>query len=402
MLATVCGPKSKTLKAAQAASPNSDLKPLDESEIDILAERFEIGGRVHFGHFLQFFREMSHPANNKNMSYKAVDGSVQTRSSRPKPSVGISPFRMSSEWAALKAEAVKEKESEMIRSRKERESICSEDKEKEMFQTEMNAIDDRLSILSADNKSGKAPNKGFGIGIADDGKTPPRQRAVDEQIQRNKDMFPENFAESKVMLPKSLKFDSKNPSAMSSPDSKVAFNLSPNSKLGPDYSQNNGSCQKSVRSVLGQYEEVMADNEQAMSRESDSKSSLKGGRNSTGSPGQQRLNDFSSEFDGKNNRKNGNRNRLGELDVQGMSESKDVRNNSGYKNLPENIPGNRKSWGQSLGMFSNKNPKNDDVEEDTLKRPQRALSPVGRGRGVTRLLSWGKKSTNDGSSPVAL
>ena len=439
MLTTVCGEKSKILKAAQSSSQYSELKPLETSEIDILAERFEIGGRVHFGHFLQFFREMSQSTSSRPMSYKAVDGSVQTRSSRPKPNVGISPFRMSSEWAALKADAVKEKEMEMSRRDKEyelnrkereRESFTSDDKEKEMFKTEMNAIDDRLSLLSADNKSGKGINKG--IGYADEGRGDktgartslgvggaPRVMGVQENIQRNKEMFPENFAESKVMLSpsKPFKFDSKGSSMSSpisrSPDSKVAFNLGGNNTDLGDNARNNGSGQKPVRSILGQYEEVMADNEQAISKESDSKNRMKDGRNRTGSgsgsgsPGQHRLTDLGSENDVKNSRKSGNRNGLGESDAQGSSESKEIRNNNAnHKNLPENIPGNRKSWGQSLGMFAKKNPRNDndDVEEvDTLKRPQRAMSPLpAKGRGVTRLLSWGKRTSNDGSSPVAL
>jgi hypothetical protein len=423
MLTTVCGAKSKTLKAARASSQYSELKPLETSEIDILAERFEIGGRVHFGHFLQFFREMSHPTSNRPMSYKAVDGSVQTRSSRPKPSVGISPFRMSSEWAALKADAVKEKEMEMsrkekeyelMRKEKERESFSSDDKEKEMFRTEMNAIDDRLSLLSADKKSGKGTNKG--IGFAEEGRGDkigarrtslgvggtPRQNGGEEN----------NFAESKVMLSpsKPAKFDSKGSSMSSpinrSPDSKVAFNLGGNN-TDLDDTRSNGSGQKSVRSVLGQYEEVMAENEQNISRESDSKNRMKDGRNrsGSGSPGQQRLADLGGEVDSKNSRKSGNRNGLGELDT---SESKEIRNNNAdYKNLPENIPGNRRSWGQSLG-FGKKNPRTDhhDIEnngDDTLKRPQPTMSPLpARGRGVTRLLSWGKRTSNDGSSPVAL
>ena len=50
-----CGIKSKTLKKSQARTSNLELVPMTDDDIEMLTERFEIGGRVHYGHFLQFF-----------------------------------------------------------------------------------------------------------------------------------------------------------------------------------------------------------------------------------------------------------------------------------------------------------------------------------------------------------
>jgi hypothetical protein len=106
----VCGVHTKSTTLIKAMKSKDDVKLLTKQEIDILAERFEIGGRVHYGHFIQFFKEMNNSKSfNRTKSYKAVDGSVQSRSTRPKQSVGLSPFRMSSEWASLKEEVFKNK-----------------------------------------------------------------------------------------------------------------------------------------------------------------------------------------------------------------------------------------------------------------------------------------------------
>ena len=110
VLESVCGVNTKSTILIKAIKANNDVKLLTKQEIDILAERFEIGGRVHYGHFIQFFKEMNNQKSfNRMKSYKAVDGSVQTRSTRPKQSVGLSPFRMSSEWASLKEDVLKNK-----------------------------------------------------------------------------------------------------------------------------------------------------------------------------------------------------------------------------------------------------------------------------------------------------
>ena len=106
----MCGVNTKSIILIKAIKANNDVKLLTKQEIDILAERFEIGGRVHYGHFIHFFKEMNNQKSfNRMKSYKAVDGSVQTRSTRPKQSVGLSPFRMSSEWASLKEDVLKNK-----------------------------------------------------------------------------------------------------------------------------------------------------------------------------------------------------------------------------------------------------------------------------------------------------
>ena len=85
-------------------NPKSEIKPISQQEIEILAEKFEIGDRVHYGHFLQFFREISTPLNystkggsgqgsvkgsvkGRGRSYTAVDGSVQFQNKNRKKTI---------------------------------------------------------------------------------------------------------------------------------------------------------------------------------------------------------------------------------------------------------------------------------------------------------------------------
>ena len=96
----------------------SQIQPLTKDDVDLVAERFEIGGRVHFGHFLQFFGELGTAAsmvggplsprptnggaNNTGNSSRSIGKSGSTR---PVVPLGASPFRVSSEWNKLKTSA---------------------------------------------------------------------------------------------------------------------------------------------------------------------------------------------------------------------------------------------------------------------------------------------------------
>jgi hypothetical protein len=52
ILHDICGRKSKLLKKILKDKPNSDILPLTDDDIDLLAERFEIGKYVYISHNL--------------------------------------------------------------------------------------------------------------------------------------------------------------------------------------------------------------------------------------------------------------------------------------------------------------------------------------------------------------
>jgi hypothetical protein len=128
-LLKVCGSTSDILKKFVTQSNEKAIvdlvKPLSSDDIDMVSERFEIGGRVHFGHFLQFFNELV-KANNRTItdrdgtsdlhspvymtpggpfSPKGSGQSLRASGSRPVVPMAASPFRSSSEWKNLKHSA---------------------------------------------------------------------------------------------------------------------------------------------------------------------------------------------------------------------------------------------------------------------------------------------------------
>ena len=155
----MCGVHTKSTTLIKATKSNNDVKLLTKQEIDILAERFEIGGRVHYGHFIQFFKEMINSKSfNRTKSYKAVDGSVQSRSIRPKHSVGLSPFRMSSEWASLKEDVLKNKTYKLNDNSRPLDSVSERGKSTYRDQSSMDIRNSnskgRINILSEDDDDG--------------------------------------------------------------------------------------------------------------------------------------------------------------------------------------------------------------------------------------------------------
>ncbi len=78
----MCSSQSEDL--AKLAAVGSSVEPLGSGDIDLLAERFEVGGRVDYLQFLSFFRDA---------------GNLKTATSC------ASPFRYSSDWSNLKKTA---------------------------------------------------------------------------------------------------------------------------------------------------------------------------------------------------------------------------------------------------------------------------------------------------------
>eukprot|EP01039_Chlorochromonas_danica_P003951 gene3952-4323_t len=73
--------------------------PLDHSDIDLLTERFELNGLVHYGHFLAFFEELYGrlATTRKSHSFQHL----------PTHLLGTSPFRQSVDWVAIRQESMR-------------------------------------------------------------------------------------------------------------------------------------------------------------------------------------------------------------------------------------------------------------------------------------------------------
>ena len=82
--------------------PPHEVEPLDSDDIDMLAERFEVGGLVHWGHFIQFFKETYATIRRHNGQGKHQLRLPATISAAQ----AASPFRISSEWTHLKANSL--------------------------------------------------------------------------------------------------------------------------------------------------------------------------------------------------------------------------------------------------------------------------------------------------------
>ena len=461
----MCGVKSKVLRAFLSTTPNSQLQPLQQDEVEMLAERFEIGGRVHYGHFLHIFREMKELGqknNRKAKSYKAIDGSVQMQSARSRPSVGISPFRMSSEWAALKAEAVKGNEMDKRREKErgkesEKERIRDIKKSKNSSDTPNN----QLSLLNADSKSDKPPRRDtsdrtLGADSRNLGGGSGPNSARSDRDDKSEDMggsggrpSPGSGGQMRSMMDDG---NAKQTSGNTTfPESKVV------------YSGTNTPPPKPVRSVLGQYEANMAsagktdkmdgrgndddDDKAGSEHKSDyldsSKSSSKSRKNdrsnTSANKNQRSNNDSGRELDtgrdrhfsmynpnksstrsrSKGRRYNNNSNNNNDDDNENDNEnenddykddgtnhpnSHNARNDEGNvtpENIPQNVPGNRMSWGKSLfGRRKSKGPEDPSVKRGSLTVPHPAHSPVEK---ATRFMpTWMRSGDSGSSSPVAL
>lgn len=71
------------------------IQPINMDEATFIAERFELGGFVHYGHFIQYFNEASLATVARKRNALAV----------PPSTVSASPFYRSSEWRNLKQTA---------------------------------------------------------------------------------------------------------------------------------------------------------------------------------------------------------------------------------------------------------------------------------------------------------
>ena len=322
ILLSACGSKSKTLKASLSHTPNEEVQPLTLEDVDMLSERFEIGGRIHYGHFLQYFREIAAPTlksgKGTGRSYTAADGSLQVPSGRPIPTVGISPFRMSSEWAALKAEAVR-----------------NYSEEREQYSNEMSAIDSRLLLLNSESDSKYTGDKSSKVDFTDRNMKSGKGNKEDksDRMDSSRHAVEDSRKLPPVMPSAANKADSKNnkpalPDGKDSSfnDSKISKNDNKDNKVDKmetKSEKNDRSASgapkspppKPIRSHLGQYEGVLSDlkreeekenrengvpqngvNQNGVNGQNDVKNGNNNG-NSSGSPNSQNRSDFGTELD---------------------------------------------------------------------------------------------------------
>lgn len=73
------------------------IEPLNDVDVDLLSERFELGGYVHYGHFLAYFSEL----------HSALSLTKRKHVTLPPPASNTaSPFLVSSEWENLRSSAL--------------------------------------------------------------------------------------------------------------------------------------------------------------------------------------------------------------------------------------------------------------------------------------------------------
>jgi hypothetical protein len=91
-----------SVKSAEEASseptkppPLPVIEPLNDADVDMLAERFELSGFVHYGQFIQYFNELHGAISLSRRKHVALPSAT--------------PFAISSEWQKLRASAVLQK-----------------------------------------------------------------------------------------------------------------------------------------------------------------------------------------------------------------------------------------------------------------------------------------------------
>lgn len=90
-------PKAKPV-AGEKEEP-LEIEPLEVSDIDLITERFELDGSVHYGHFLAFFSDI----HSRLVSRKVKDFVCL-----PESLLGTTPFRYSTEWATIRQSSVRQ------------------------------------------------------------------------------------------------------------------------------------------------------------------------------------------------------------------------------------------------------------------------------------------------------
>ncbi len=89
-------PNSNTLSTQGLSVPKEvpiEIEPLERADVELITERFELDGSVHYGHFLAYFTSI----HERSVSRKTKDFV-----SLPDSMIGVSPFRYSTDWAILR------------------------------------------------------------------------------------------------------------------------------------------------------------------------------------------------------------------------------------------------------------------------------------------------------------
>ena len=227
---------------------------MTNDDIDMLTERFEIGGRVHYGHFLQYYREVTAPPLSINRgkgrarTYTAVDGSLQVASTKPKMTIGISPFRMSSEWAALKSDATKNYNSERESCKKE---IKMEENKLMLLKNENDKYDNK-----SNNNVDRDRLKQIGI---------EKGKENEKLVTNNNKLLllssdQKKLEDSKTTTTTTTKAESKNTKVILDLDNKDNNNNKDDNNDNNEIKfSSNSTPSKNIRSHLGQYENAIAE-----------------------------------------------------------------------------------------------------------------------------------------------
>ena len=122
------------------------------------------------------------------------------------------------------------------------------------------------------------------------------------------------------------------------------------------------------------------------------------------SKGRRYNNNSNNNNDDDNENDNENENDDYKDDGTNYPNSHNARNDEGNvtpENIPQNVPGNRMSWGKSLfGRRKSKGPEDPSVKRGSLTVPHPAHSPVEK---ATRFMpTWMRSGDSGSSSPVAL
>jgi hypothetical protein len=93
---SVSGGRTPAGNKKEEEKPITKVEPLDDEDIVFLVDRFEISGFIHYGNFMEFFNDLYLRWNKYSKKYHYVSDEM----------VGISPFRLSSEWKQLKQSSI--------------------------------------------------------------------------------------------------------------------------------------------------------------------------------------------------------------------------------------------------------------------------------------------------------
>lgn len=98
--------------------PVPTIDPLDNEDIQFLIDRFEISGYIHYGHFIEFFQELYQRYQNYSKKFISI----------PDDLVSSNPFRLSTEWNALKQSSILRQSYQEMHEKSEQSILKNKDR----------------------------------------------------------------------------------------------------------------------------------------------------------------------------------------------------------------------------------------------------------------------------------